>query len=104
MKSSTPISILVMLALTAVVEIAAFSPALNTGSKALSSTSLNAGFFDAVFGPKTAEASHILLKGNNASEQCEKLKIDIYKMAIKNGSVEGGVEPYALMSAVSVHC
>ena len=53
------------------------------------------------FGPKEAQASHILLKGNNANQQCEKLKDDIYKTAMKKGSVEGGIEPEALMNAFS---
>jgi len=67
----------------------------------LSSTSLSAGIFDSIFGPKEAQASHILLKGNNANQQCEKLKDDIYKTAMKKGSVEGGIKPEALMTAFS---
>ena len=75
-------------------------------SSSSSSTSLQAGVFDSIFGPKNAEASHILLKGNNASQQCEKLKMDIYRTAMrKKGAAEGGVEPEALMTAVRLaHC
>lgn len=71
-------------------------------SPSVKSTALNAaGIFDSIFGPKEAEASHILLKGNNASKQCEKLKTDIYRTAMQKGGVEGGVQPQALMSAFS---
>ena len=104
MKYFSPLSLLAILALSPTIEISAFAPAALhhvAASSMPSSTSLQAGFFDAIFGPKTAEASHILLKGNNASQQCEKLKMDIYKTAMKKGSVEGGVEPEFLMSAVS---
>ena len=78
----------------------AFSPAV-PASPHLSPTSLQAGFFDAIFGPKSADASHILLKGSNANQQCEKLKMDIYKTAMNKGASGGGVDPEALMSAVS---
>jgi hypothetical protein len=107
MKYFSPLSLLAILALSPTIEISAFVPAAlhhvaaSSMPSSSSSTSLQAGFFDAIFGPKTAEASHILLKGNNASQQCEKLKMDIYKTAMKKGSVEGGVEPEFLMSAVS---
>ena len=77
----------------------AFSPAAPVQSH-LSSTCLQAGILDSVFGPKKAEASHILLTGNKASQQCEKLKVDIYNTAMKKGAVEGGIRPEALMSAV----
>jgi hypothetical protein len=85
--------------------VSAFSPALPIpASRDLSSTtSLQAGIFDSIFGPKQAEASHILLKGNDASQQCDKLKTDIYATAMKKGGVEGGVKPEALMTAVRVY-
>jgi len=60
---------------------------------------LSMGFFDAIFGAKSAEASHILLTGARASEQCEKIKMDIYKKAIGNGDPAAGVAPEALMKA-----
>mmetsp|Transcript_30252 Transcript_30252/g.54784 ORF Transcript_30252/g.54784 Transcript_30252/m.54784 type:complete len:157 (+) Transcript_30252:82-552(+) len=78
----------------------AFSPVAPAPSH-LSSTSLQAGILDSVFGPKKAEASHILLTGSKASQQCEKLKVDIYNTAMKKGAVEGGIRPEALMSAFS---
>jgi len=64
-----------------------------------SKTSLKLGFFDAFLGPKSAEASHILLKGPNASQQCEKLKIDIYRKAIGKGDINAGVPAEDLMKA-----
>ena len=45
-------------------------------------------------------ASHIILKGPRASEQCENLKKEIYKKAIGRGNPENGVEPEKLMTAV----
>ena len=77
------------------------SPITSPRHHNLSSTSLSAEIFDSIFGPKEAQASHILLKGNNANQQCEKLKDDIYKTAMKRGSVEGGIKPEALMTAFS---
>lgn len=64
-------------------------------------TSLGMGFLDDLFGSsKKAEASHILLKGPNASEQCETLKMDIYKKAVGPfGNPANGVEPEKLMKA-----
>mmetsp|Transcript_27776 Transcript_27776/g.52343 ORF Transcript_27776/g.52343 Transcript_27776/m.52343 type:complete len:126 (-) Transcript_27776:1344-1721(-) len=64
---------------------------------------LSMGFFDDIFGgAKSADASHILLKGPNASKQCEKLKTDIYRKAIGKGDPAAGVAPAKLMDAVSV--
>lgn len=67
-------------------------------------TQMYMGLFDGIFGggggAKLAEASHILLKGPNASEQCEKLKFDIYKKAAGPfGNFDNGVNPEALMKS-----
>lgn len=83
---------------------AAFSPAapaspLRPAAALPSTTRRAAGILDALFGPKQAQASHILLKGPSAGVQCEKLKADIYKTALKKGGAGGGVAPEALMAA-----
>jgi len=72
--------------------------------QSLRSTSyLNLGFLDGIFGKsQSASAYHILLEGPTASIQCEKLKMDIYKKAIGRGSPEDGVDPEKLMKAVSL--
>jgi len=58
------------------------------------------GFLDDLFGKsQTATASHILLKGPNADDQCERIKSDIYKKAIGRGKPENGVEPAKLVQA-----
>jgi len=57
------------------------------------------GLLDSLFGPKEAEAYHILLKGPNASKQCEKLKLDIYKKAIGPNGPQGGVDAEDLINA-----
>eukprot|EP00586_Coscinodiscus_wailesii_P013147 CAMPEP_0172505550 /NCGR_PEP_ID=MMETSP1066-20121228/187272_1 /TAXON_ID=671091 /ORGANISM="Coscinodiscus wailesii, Strain CCMP2513" /LENGTH=124 /DNA_ID=CAMNT_0013282197 /DNA_START=145 /DNA_END=519 /DNA_ORIENTATION=+ len=60
------------------------------------------GLFDGLFGPsgpKSASARHILLKGPRASDQCEKLKVDIYKKAIGRGNPADGVEADKLIDA-----
>lgn len=63
---------------------------------------LGMGLLDGLFGgSKTADASHILVKGPGASQRCEKLKADIYKKAIGRGDPSMGVEAEKLMSAVS---
>jgi hypothetical protein len=106
MKSPSLISLVVVLVMASVLSsAAAFSPVVATNvvasSSRTSSSCLHAGgFLDAIFGPKQAQALHILIKGNNANQQCETLKTEIYKTAMKRGAVEGGVEPEALMSAV----
>merc|ERR1711957_1124028 len=52
-------------------------------------------------GSKKAEAYHILLKGPNASKQCEKLKGEIYQKAIGRGDPSAGVSSDKLMKAFS---
>lgn len=76
------------------------APGLNN-AKVISASGpqLYMGIFDGIFGPKSADASHILLKGPNANKQCEKLKTDIYKKAIGRGDPSNGVEPEKLVSA-----
>lgn len=67
-----------------------------------STSDLSMGFFDGLLGgSKSADASHILLKGPNANKQCEKLKNDIYKKAIGRGDPSMGVAPEKLISAFS---
>merc|ERR1719232_582062 len=102
MKSRSLLTVLLAPALAAAFSPASLPSAPRLASPAAgSSTRVGVGFFDAVFGPKQAEASHILLKGANAGPQCEKLKADIYKAAMKNGSSAGGVRSEALVAAFS---
>ena len=93
-----------------VVAASAFVPATSYVSQRSSSSSLRMGLFDGIFGGGTAtmdnrvvEASHILLSGPNASEECEKMKVDIYNDALGwFGKAENGVEPEKLVKAVSI--
>jgi len=60
------------------------------------------GFLDGILGgggAKEASASHILLTGKDASQRCEKLKMDIYKKAIGRGDPSMGVSADALVAA-----
>jgi hypothetical protein len=64
---------------------------------------LQMGFFDQLFGGgKKATASHILLKGPKAVQECEQLRDSIYRTAIGRGSPQqDGVQADKLMQAVS---
>lgn len=58
------------------------------------------GWFDGLLGGgQTATASHILLKGPNADDQCERIKGDIYKKAIGRGDPSAGVDSSKLVKA-----
>lgn len=58
------------------------------------------GFFDNLFGGGVqAEASHILISGDDADSKLEDIKQNIYKTALKGKSADMGVEPEALMSS-----
>eukprot|EP00548_Thalassiothrix_antarctica_P006236 CAMPEP_0194139536 /NCGR_PEP_ID=MMETSP0152-20130528/9168_1 /TAXON_ID=1049557 /ORGANISM="Thalassiothrix antarctica, Strain L6-D1" /LENGTH=122 /DNA_ID=CAMNT_0038837407 /DNA_START=325 /DNA_END=693 /DNA_ORIENTATION=+ len=58
------------------------------------------GLLDGIFGPKTATASHILLKGANAEKRCEKIKQDVYMKALAgSGPNFDGVDAVRLMAA-----
>ena len=92
------VAILLLVVATA----AAFSPVGNQGQHNALGTELKMGFLDGLFGPKSAEASHILLTGPNASARCENLKMEIYKKAVGGGELSGGIEAEKLMSAVSL--
>ena len=82
------VAILLLVVATA----AAFSPVGNQGQHNALGTELKMGFLDGLFGPKSAEASHILLTGPNASARCENLKMEIYKKAVGGGELSGGIE------------
>jgi len=73
----------------------AFAPRFATTPR----TALEMGLFDGLFGPKSAEASHILMKGPRASKTLEKLKMEIYKKAIGKDDVSQGIAPEKLMDA-----
>jgi len=93
---------LIIVVLSLVVYIEAFAPisSSNVASQASLSTSLDMGWFDGLLGPKgTASASHILLKGPNANDQCERIKADIYKKAVGRGNPADGVSPDKLIQA-----
>jgi len=93
------VSLFVFLASSLLVAISAFAP--NKASTA-SPSALDMGWFDGLFGGgQTATASHILLKGPNADDQCEKIKVDIYKKAIGRADPSVGVDASKLMNAVS---
>jgi len=95
------ISFFIIVASSLLVAISAFAP-VDYSSKVTrsSSSALNMGLFDFLGGSKEiATASHILLKGPNADEQCERIKSDIYKKAIGRGNPANGVEPAKLMQA-----
>lgn len=83
--------------------ISAFAPVniSPTVSKSTSSA-LGMGWLDGILGSsEKATCSHILLKGNNADDQCDRIKLDIYKKAIGRGNPANGVEPEKLMKAFS---
>jgi len=91
------VSLFVFLASSLLVAISAFAP--NKASTA-SPSALDMGWFDGLFGGgQTATASHILLKGPNADDQCEKIKVDIYKKAIGRADPSVGVDASKLMNA-----
>ena len=60
---------------------------------------LRMGWFDNLFGGDQAEASHILIKGNNGYSQCVELKESIYKKALGGRDPKNGVSSDALISA-----
>jgi len=94
--------VIVVLLSCLLVSASAFAPAHTQQAviRHARTTELNMGLFDFLSGPtKSATASHILLKGPNASKQCEKLKADIYKKAIGRGDASGGIEAEKLMGA-----
>ena len=83
--------------------ISSFTPSNGSLRPLTASTELQMGFLDGLFGgSKKAEAYHILLKGPNASKQCEKLKGEIYQKAIGRGDPSAGVSSDKLMKAVSL--
>lgn len=105
-----------LLLLVFVAAAAAFAPISSTPSSAAADRSMNSctsigmGLFGDIFGGGAASApdtrivaaSHILLTGPNANEQCEELKVQIYKDALGwFGKAENGVEPEKLIKAVS---
>jgi len=82
--------------------ISSFTPSNGSLRPLTTSTELQMGFLDGLFGgSKKAEAYHILLKGPNASKQCEKLKGEIYQKAIGRGDPSAGVSSDKLMKAFS---
>lgn len=95
-------SLRLLLALLFVVTVASFAPNPTLSKTTTSSVTCDMGFFDNLFGGgKKATASHILIKGPKASQQCEQLKNDIYKKAVGSGDMANGVEAEKLMQAVS---
>uniref|UniRef100_A0A7S1BGR0 Uncharacterized protein n=1 Tax=Corethron hystrix TaxID=216773 RepID=A0A7S1BGR0_9STRA len=90
-----------LLLLTSLAAASAFSPVGTPSRSRPIRHALRMRFFDALFAPKSASASHILITGPRASEQCEKLKMDIYRKAIGGGDPRAGVSAPALMEAVS---
>jgi len=95
------ISIFILLASSLLVAISAFAP-VNHGNaiKKPSSSALDMGWLDGLLGKgQMATASHILLKGPNADDQCERIKADVYKKAIGRGNPANGVEPAKLVQA-----
>jgi hypothetical protein len=65
-------------------------------------SAIQMGFFDQLFGGgKTATASHILIKGPKAVQECEQIRDSIYKAAVGRGNPQGGVQAEKLMQAVS---
>ena len=90
-----------LLSLLSALAVAGFAPIqCATGQATLA---LQMGFFDQLFGGgKKATASHILIKGPKAVQECEQLRDSIYKTAIGRGSLQdGGVSAEKLMQAVS---
>jgi len=85
-----------------IMSIEAFAPInySNAVSQASFSTSLDMGWFDGLLGSsKIASASHILIKGPKADDQCERIKADIYKKAVGRGKPADGVSPDKLIQA-----
>jgi hypothetical protein len=80
--------------------VAGFAPIqCPTGRAALA---LQMGFLDQLFGGgKKATASHILIKGPKAVQECEQLRDSIYRTAIGRGNPQDGVQAEKLMQAVS---
>jgi len=97
------VSFFIIFASSLLVAISAFAP-VDYGNPIAktSSSALDMGWLDGLLGGgKTATASHILLKGPNADDQCERIKADVYKKAIGRGNPANGVEPAKLMLAFS---
>lgn len=83
--------------------VTSFSPiACTTTTYCGKASALQMGFFDQLFGGgKTATASHILIKGPKAVQECEQIRDSIYKAAIGRGNPNDGVQAEKLMQAVS---
>jgi hypothetical protein len=87
------------IAIISLISVSGFSPIRHNSN----SNVLMMGFFDQLFGGgKKATASHILIKGPKAVQECEQLKNTIYKSAIGRGNPEDGVQAEKLMQAVSL--
>lgn len=86
-------SLRLLLSFLFVMAVTGFAPPLQTAAQ---TSALQMGFFDNLFGGgKKATASHILIKGPTASQQCEQLKVQINKKGGKGDK---------LMQAVSCYC
>ena len=82
--------------------VTSFSPLAGTTTSCGEASALQMGFFDQLFGGgKTATASHILIKGPKAVQECEQLRGSIDKAAIGRGNPNDGVQAEKLMQAVS---
>lgn len=76
-----------------------FAPPLQTAAQ---TSALQMGFFDNLFGGgKKATASHILIKGPTASQQCEQLKVQINK---KGGKGDKLMQAFADSAASNSAC